>query len=131
MWLSDHDLEQLRPLTEQMSPLTSEQIGDIQRRQLRNILDGRDQSGSRLIMRILADWRFWLVLSPVVIIAFAVFYLFKTCYPSAVFLLGDMEEWYGKLLRRRSIIWQVIVIAMSVGILSNLFVFGLAGYFKK
>jgi hypothetical protein len=89
-----------------------------------------DQSGSRLIMRILADWRFWLVLSPVVIIAFAVFYLFKTCYPSAV-LWGDMEEWYGKLLRRRSIIWQVIVISMSVGILSNLFVFGLAGYFKK
>jgi hypothetical protein len=90
-----------------------------------------DQSGARLIMRILADWRFWLVLSPVVIIAFAVFYLFKTCYPSAVFLWGDMEEWYGKLLRRRSIIWQVIVISMSVGILSNLFVFGLAGYFKK
>jgi hypothetical protein len=130
MWLIDHDLEQLRPLTEQMSPLTSEQIGDIQRRQLRNIRDGRDQSGSRLIMRILADWRFWLVLSPVVIIAFAVFYLFKTCYPSAV-LWGDMEEWYGKLLRRRSIIWQVIVISMSVAILSNLFVFGLAGYFKK
>lgn len=43
-------------------------------------------------------------------------------YPSAVFLWGDWEEHYKKMVSIRRTVWTVIIASMFVGIIGNLFV---------
>jgi hypothetical protein len=69
--------------------------------------------------------------SPVLVIVGSLLYLIGKCYPSAVFLWGDVGEWYERLVGRRRAVWQLVVGATLIGILSNLFVFGLADYLRR
>jgi hypothetical protein len=42
-----------------------------------------------------------------------------TCYPSAVFLWGDVNDRYASLVNRRKILWGVIISLIVVGVLSK------------
>lgn len=59
---------------------------------------------------------------PVLIVLGVLFYLVSYCYPRGVFLWGDWENYYNTLVGRRRTLWTVVVIALLIGIVSNLFV---------
>ncbi|HEY0153780.1 MAG TPA: hypothetical protein VGB92_17350 [Longimicrobium sp.] len=68
---------------------------------------------------------------PVIVIVGCIAYMFFFLYPWAVFLWGDFEEHYKKMVGRRRAIWTIVVAALIVGILGNLFVVGLARFLPK
>lgn len=92
------------------------------------------------LMHCETDSRFWgylkdaktyFLLSPVVLVIFMFFYLYIRCYPSYVFEWGDIETYHLKLIERRKYLWSVIVGSLLVGILANLFVYGLSDVFRN
>jgi hypothetical protein len=58
--------------------------------------------------------------SPFLLVAGLTIYTLATCYPGSVFLWGDYAEHYATLVKRRSQIWNVVTIALLVGLLINL-----------
>ena len=63
---------------------------------------------------------------PLAIVVGCIFYLFRYCYPRAVFLWGDYEEYYSRLKARRRTLWGAIMLSLVVGIIGNLFVLGVS-----
>ncbi len=59
---------------------------------------------------------------PVAIVWSVFMYMVWTCYPWAVFAWGDGEQRYNDIVRRRQMLWTVVVVAILLGIVSNLFV---------
>ena len=121
MWLSDKDLQDFEPLIGQNRILTQEQVAQLLTRQLRNLVD-KEKSGSRG-----PQWSAFRIASlviPVGLIASSLLYMALTCYPLAVFLWGDREELHRSLVTRRRAIWSLIIVSMGVGVLANLFAYG-------
>lgn len=126
MWLTETDILELQKAFDSSSSVTDPQtlIIDVYKRQVRNL------SEKPALLKWIRDWRLLLIALPVLLVAFTLTYLLTTCYPPAVFLWGDCKEWYDAIVERRKTLWQVVVWSMIIGIISNLFVFGLGIYMK-
>jgi hypothetical protein len=59
---------------------------------------------------------------PLLIIVGATGYVIIYCYPRHVFAWGDIAGSYATLVARRNWLWSVVIIALILGILGNLFV---------
>ncbi len=70
------------------------------------------------------------IIFPLIVIMCCIVYVIRNCYPRTVFLWGDCEIAYTNLASKRKTLWTVIIAALIIGILGNLFVFGLSGYVK-
>lgn len=123
MWLTDQDIKELEPLISSGN-LTSEKAAEILSRQIRNVAKARREPTP---ISALLKWKTMFVLVPCFLVLGAVLYLYFVCYPLAVFLWGDAEDWYKEIVGRRNVIWTCILIALVVGVLGNLFVLGLGG----
>jgi hypothetical protein len=71
-----------------------------------------------------SDTKTYLVGVPMLCAFLAAIVAFRWCYPLRVFVWGDYEEHYNKLVERRNFIWYSVIAALIIGILGNLFVFG-------
>jgi hypothetical protein len=122
MWLTDQDLKEIESL--QSAPnFSKSKAEEVVSRQIRNLTQARKDRRSILAWAI--QWRTIFLVVPFVLILAALSHLYFSCYPQAVFLWGDAEEWYKGILNRRTVVWTSIIIAFGVGVLGNLFVFGL------
>jgi len=65
---------------------------------------------------------------PAVIIIGCIVYLLKYCYPKSVFLWGDWEDNYNKILSRRQFLWTVVIASIILGIVTNLFIIGVSSF---
>lgn len=65
---------------------------------------------------------------PMLVVLGCTFYALKYCYPQGVFLWGDYEEYYNRLVSRRSTIWNIVISTVILGIITNLAVIGLSGF---
>lgn len=74
------------------------------------------------------DWKFYLIVVPLAVMAGILFYLFKYMYPKAIFEWGDMEEHYKIIVDRRKFLWSVVLIAFIVGAFASLFATGVTSY---
>lgn len=74
------------------------------------------------------DLRMLFVILPLLIVICSFMYLLWRAYPWAVFKWGDGEHRYHASVDRRKFVWSVIVIALIVGIVSNLFVISLPSF---
>lgn len=63
---------------------------------------------------------FFIGASPFLLVAGLIIFALTTCYPGSAFLWGDYADHYSTLLKRRSQVWNVVVIALLVGLLINL-----------
>ena len=124
MWLTDHDLAELQS-TQGQSQLTSEQVNEIVSRQVRNLINQESQRQQPLIRRLLHA-KPLLMLVPILVILAALVYLLQYCYPQAVFNWGDAEERYDTIKKKRNVVQICILLALVVGIVGNLFVYGLS-----
>jgi hypothetical protein len=118
MWLTPGDLAEIRPIVQNTETLAPEQATGILTRQLKNVIAQQNPSS----LGFLTDWRAIVVLLPAIIAVVSLVAL-AYCYPRAVFLWGDAEEWYRKLLARRGLIWNVVLATLVLGIITNLAVF--------
>jgi hypothetical protein len=62
---------------------------------------------------------------PFIVIVGALVYLALVCYPWAVFAWGDWDQEHAEIVGRRRMIWTVVVVALLLGITTNLFVLSL------
>lgn len=62
------------------------------------------------------------IVLPAILVIVVFTYLLWSCYPWAVFSWGDAERKYSDVVERRRMLWTVVVIAIILGIVSNLFV---------
>jgi hypothetical protein len=60
------------------------------------------------------------IMLPIIIVLGCLGYIAVSCSPSAVFLWGDYEEHYKKLVSKRNNVLNVIVTVIILGILTNL-----------
>jgi hypothetical protein len=88
------------------------------------------KKASALLFPIKADLRLFLVLCPGIAIILVLIYIFSVCYPGSIFLWGDYAEHYENLVARRRFLWNAIIIALFVGIVGNLFVYGISQYWQ-
>jgi hypothetical protein len=126
MWLTQTDISELQKALDDSSFITEPQMwmADLYKRQIRNLSAPAESTFQKWV----GDWRLLFIIAPALIILAVFIYLFSKCYPFAVFLWGDCEEWYEAILERRKMLWTVVVISMVIGVISNMFVFGLSAF---
>ncbi len=125
MWLTTMDMAEIKTQLSDPTPLTQDQYLAIVKRQLKNI---QRQSSTRAFQ---FSWPHFFILGPILVIVASLFYLVRFCYPSAIFLWGDREDWYSRLLKKRAFVWNAILASTTVGILTGLFVLGIQSFFGQ
>jgi len=132
MWLTNSDLNELSVILQNPGNLSNEKATEILTRQIRNIIAQQKEAeqGKRgSSVSIFKDWRWLFIIAPILLIIASFVYVTR-CYPPAVFLWGDAESWHQSLINKRKTVWSLIIGAMLIGIISNLFVFGLGGLLR-
>ena len=128
MWLTQADLNELAQKLQETPALTSEDVAGISTRQVQNILSTKNTTR---LANNLFSWRLLFVVAPILLVGVALTYLVTKCYPPAVFPWGDAEEWYSSLINRRKTIWSLAIGALLIGIIANLFVYGIGGFLQS
>lgn len=86
-------------------------------------------SDSIIVIKQYLNWKSFFIILPVLVIVACIIYLLRYCYSGSMFLWGDFIEYYQTILERRKILWSTVIFALSIGIIGNLFVFGLSKVF--
>jgi hypothetical protein len=68
----------------------------------------------------------YFIITPMVVIILTFAYLIANCYPVYVFDIGDYGEYYRKIVERRKYLWSLLFSSLIIGIIANLFVFGIS-----
>lgn len=119
MWLTKEDVEEIQSSLQTSSIISAEQHLTILKKQIMN-LDSRLHNKPWKV-----TWPMLLIICPLLVVIGAIAYLVYRCYPAAVFLWGDMEEWYQGILKRRSIVWNTIILSTAVSVIAGLFLMGI------
>ena len=76
----------------------------------------------------LFDLKMTFLALPIIVIFICFVYLLSRCYPGSIFLWGDYIEFYNSIIEKRKFVWNAIIFALIIGVLGNLFVFGVSRY---
>jgi hypothetical protein len=109
---------------------TDEKIGALSEyyiSRLKNMERAGSVSFSEMVHKF--DIKILLILLPLFIMLISFYYLFKYCYPGSIFLWGDYEEYYNKIINKRKFIINTIIITLFIGIIGNLFVYAFSKFF--
>ena len=123
MWLKEGDLQEFREILAKEGTLSLDRVGQLIGRQVRNVAEQYRPGISSARWTLL---RVSSLVAPLALVVGSLMYMALTCYPLAVFLWGDREESYARVVARRRTIWSVVIGSMFVGVLANLFVFGVS-----
>jgi hypothetical protein len=66
---------------------------------------------------------------PFIVVLVGIYYIVSKTYLGSVFLWGDFLEYNRTINERRKFVWNTVVVAIIIGVISNLFVFGFSQYF--
>lgn len=77
------------------------------------------------ILQVLTNWKIYCIIIPILLLVGILFYIFSYCYWMYAFIWGDMEDDYKKMTDKRKTLWNILIGSLILGILSNLFVFGI------
>jgi hypothetical protein len=124
LWLTKAEVTELETTLQQSTVISPEVEADILRRQLHNIRKSLEPRS------LYPKWTVLLIAVPILVVVCSFIYLVSRCYPAAVFLWGDSEEWYKSILKQRTFVWNTIIGSMAVGILSGMFLMGTEAFFK-
>ena len=134
--LTASDIEHLKNISKKSNSIEDkiDFLYDLNKRKLENTSLNEDKKENELTSTLrkikdYSDWRIILLMIPIIIIILCMIYLFKYCYPGSLFLWGDYIEYYQTLLERRKFLWNTVILALLIGIIGNLFVFGFSKVF--
>jgi hypothetical protein len=97
-------------------------------RKLKNIQAEENQESNLFSKGKLLNIKVLLSVLPFIIVLGGTYYTIWRTYIGSVFLWGDFEEYYNTLLERRKFLWGTVVVALVIGVIGNLFVFGFSQY---
>jgi hypothetical protein len=73
--------------------------------------------------------KFALLVLPFIVMFIGIYYIFSKTYIGSVFLWGDFVDYYNTIQDRKKFLWNTVVVALIIGVIGNLFVFGFSQYF--
>ncbi len=136
-WLLTHQQEdgtsdaQIAELVRQIDTITSTEgkvdfLFELRKLEIEKAIKKKGAPSLASNFKKLLSFRTLFMSLPLIIIVGCMVYLFKYCYPRAVFAWGDYGDHYALILSRRRTLWTVVMLSLLLGIISNLFVFGLS-----
>ena len=135
-YLTASDIEYFKTILKKTNNINDkiEFLYDLNKRKLENMSLKEEKKENEFIstlrkLKDYSDWRIFLLMTPVIVIIICIIYIFRYCYPGSLFLWGDYIEYYQALLERRKFLWNTVIIALLIGIIGNLFVFGFSRLF--
>jgi hypothetical protein len=122
MWLRGSDLDRVEQILKSSNTISDVEMREVVTKQLRNVLEHE-----RPTQPAFSGWtrQKSFIAIPVVIVFVYASYLLAVCYPSAVFLWGDEDDHYKRILQRRRVGWQIIGGVAVIGVLSKILTMGL------
>lgn len=103
-------------------------IYEYQSRKLKTIKAEESQQSNLFSKGKILNIKVLFCVLPFIIVLGGTYYTIWRTYIGSVFLWGDFEEYYNTLLEKRKFLWGTVVIALVIGVISNLFVFGFSQY---
>ncbi len=102
----------------------------IQQKQLINISQGAVSKNGIDFKKIknYFNLKMAFVILAILIVVFGIVYLLKYCYPGSIFLWGDYQDYYSSIIDKRKFLWNTVIIALLLGVITNLFVFSFSQY---
>jgi len=130
-FLSSKDVAEL---TKQLSDSEEELnkldfLYEYHKRKLKNLQDDENPILKFFSKEKIFNIKILLLALPFIIVFGGLYYILWRTYIGSVFLWGDYEEYYNTLLERRKFLWNAVVVALLIGVVANLFVFGFSQYF--
>jgi hypothetical protein len=101
LWLKSSDVDRVETMLGEHPTLTDDNLREIATMEFRNVL-GLPRSPRSVPANQVTRTLFLLL--PLSVVFACVLVLFRTCYPSGVFLWGDEVERYANILQRRKIL---------------------------
>lgn len=83
-------------------------------------------SPTSIFLKYATDYRTYMIGVPLLVALLAAMIALFWCSPKRVFVWGDYEEHYSKLVDRRKFLWYGVVIALVIGVLGNFFFLGIS-----
>lgn len=102
-------------------------IFEYQLRKIQN-LTSSESFFSSLTKENLLNIKLLLSVLPFIIVIGGIYYIISKTYIGSVFLWGDFTDYYNSLSEKRKFLWNAVIVALIVGVISNLFVFGFSQY---
>jgi len=104
-------------------------IYELLQKQIQNIHSKNVATKSTSIIKFSSylNYKTILIALPILIVTGGIFYIIKL-YPGSIFLWGDYKDHFASIIERRKFVWNTIIIALLVGVIGNLFVFGFSQY---
>jgi len=99
---------------------TDEKIDFLMKAQVSTLREKRGENLSAALTLPKVNARFAIGLLPVLVSLGLLWYLFRHCYPPAVFAWGDSGKQFQRLIERRKNIWSILVTVIILGFLVNL-----------
>jgi hypothetical protein len=119
--LSSADSVQIQHLLSEAKTDT-EKIDALVQTKLRELKGSAPSASARFNWTSILSLHGLFIALPILILVVTVSYMIVACYPWAVFAWGDYEQHYTSLVARRKTIGIVVVAALVIGIVANLFV---------
>ncbi len=117
-------------LTEANTSNTYEQKIDFLFNVKKNELEQQLDYTSGFDLSSLVNLKTFFVLLPIGIIVVCSIYVISKCYPVNIFLWGDYEAYYNRLVARRNTLWTVVILSIILGIITNFFIIGISDFLR-
>lgn len=129
-YLSDEDVSYLlkssSDLDTEASKITF--LYEYQVRKLKNLQPKDKNTVEILLKQKIFNIKVLFLVLPFIVVFVGLFYIVWRTYIGSVFLWGDYKEFYSALLERRKFVWNAVIVALLIGVVANLFVFGFSHY---
>ncbi|WP_448572183.1 hypothetical protein [Trichothermofontia sp.] len=96
----------------------------------KNELEKQLDYNSGFDLSSLINVKTFFVLLPIAIILVCFIYIISKCYPANIFLWGDYEAYYNRLVARRNTLWTVVILSIILGIITNFFIIGISDFLR-
>ncbi|MEW8625318.1 MAG: hypothetical protein AB2551_06165 [Candidatus Thiodiazotropha sp.] len=117
------------PIEKMNQDMKIEYLYEYHSRKLKNINSDKVGILDTLTRNNVFTMKFALLVLPFVVMFIGVYYIFSKTYIGSIFLWGDYVDYYNNIQDRRKFLWNTVIVALIIGVIGNLFVFGFSQYF--
>ncbi len=122
-------LSDLFPKEEMNRDMKVEYLYEYHSRKLKNIKTDNIGILDTLSKNNVFTMKIALLVLPFVVMFIGIYYIFSKSYIGSMFLWGDFVEYYNTIHDRKRFLWNTVIVALIIGVIGNLFVFGFSQYF--
>jgi hypothetical protein len=99
---------------------TDEKLDFLFKAQVAALHKGSPDASSLAFQAPKLDAKIVMGLLPLLVVCVVIWYIFRNCYPPAIFAWGDTGKNYQRLLERRKNLWSIVFTVILLGFLVNI-----------